>query len=161
MKTEVKKRLGTCILLWAAFVVLKWIMLLSPSSIFYKLAPLSVLLQDGNNDYALSGWISIGIETALTAVFCLIRSRKINILYLLCTAYAVLYVPSIIFWIVSLEFEAWRYMQFLPAVVCGIFMIVGAPAYLKQEKLIRPTSKPPKKKTDSEKEKKEKDSRNE
>lgn len=156
MKTEVKKRLGTCLLLWTAFVALKWIMLLSPSSIFCKLAPLSVLLQDGDNDYAVSGWVSIGIETAMIGVFLLIRSKKINLLYLLCMIYSALYVPSVVFWIVTLEFEVWRYMQFLPVICCCGMMFAGCFEYIKQEKLVRPKGRPVKKSVEPDAEKENK-----
>lgn len=138
MKTEVKKRLTTCLILWAVFVGIKWIMLLSPSSIFCKLAPLSVLLQDADDSYAVSGWVSLGIETALIGAFLLIRCKKIDFIYLLCMVYSALYVPSVIFWIVTLDYEVWRYMQFLPAVCCCGLMFAGCLEYIRQQKLVRP-----------------------
>ncbi len=151
MKTEVRKRLDTCLLLWAAFVGIKWVMLLGPSSILAKLSPLMVIFQDADKDYAVSGWTALGIETVLTGAFFLIRMRKISVLYILCAVYSLTYVPTLVYWVATLEFEVWRYLQFVPAVVCCAFMLIGLRDYIKQEKLVRPTSKPPKKKTVSEK----------
>lgn len=142
MEAKVKKRLETCLILWSIFVLLKWIMLLGPSSILSKLSPLMIILQDGKtHDYNISGFVSLGIETALVGVFFLIKSKKINILYLLCTLYSLLYFPAIVYWIVSMEFELWRYFQFLPALCCCIFMIMGCYNYIKQPKLVRPKEK--------------------
>ena len=138
MNSEVKKKTTTCLLLWGLFVLIKWVMLLSPSSIFYKLSPLSVVMNDADKDYNVSGWISLGIETALIAAFLLFRVKKINILYILCTVYSFLYIPSIGYWIFKLEFEAWRYVMFLPAVVCCVMMITYFAEYAKMPKLKKP-----------------------
>ena len=146
MKTEIRKRLNACLLLWAVFVGLKWIMLLSPSSILSKLSPLMVVMQDGSDAYATSGWISLAVETVFTGVFFIISRRKIVPLYLLCLVYSLLYVPTLVYWAVTLEYEVWRYLQFVPAVGCSAFLIAGCLDYIKQEKLVRPTSKPQKKK---------------
>lgn len=159
MRTEVKKRLETCLVLWAAFVLLKWVMLMGPSSILSKLSPLMLAVRDGDRDYAISGWISLGVETVLTGVFCLIRTKKISVLYLVCTVYSLFYFPAVVYWIVTFEFEVWRYIQFLPVLACCLFMIIGCTDYIKQEKLVRPKSKPAKKQ--EEKEKEEKDSKQE
>ena len=135
MKTEVKKRLNTCLLLWAAFVVIKWIMLLSPSSILSFLSPLMIAVRDEERDYHLSGWICLGIETAIIPAIWLIGRKKISVLYIICMVYALIYVPTIIYWIIFLGLEVWRYVQFLPAVLCGIMMLVGLAEYVRQVKL--------------------------
>jgi len=155
MKTEVRKRLATCLMLWGAFVLIKWIMLLSPSSILSKLGPLTVILKDGSNDYRLSGYISLGIETALTGAFVLIRMKKITPLYLVCAIYSLLYAPALVYWIATLEFEAWRYMQFAPAVLCAVFMLIGCKDYMTQQVLKR--RKPVKISDDKQVEKKDTD----
>lgn len=135
MKTEVKKRLNTCLLLWAAFVVIKWIMLLSPSSILSFLSPLMIAVRDEQRDYHLSGWICLGLETAITAVIWLIGRKKISALYIISMVYALIYVPTVIYWIIFLEFEVWRYVLFLPAVLCGVMMLAGLGEYVRQVKL--------------------------
>lgn len=142
MKTEIRKRQNACTLLWTIFVALKWIMLLSPSSILSKFSPLMVILQDERDDYVTSGWISLCVETALIGVFFIISRKKIIPLYLLCLVYSLLYVPTLVYWAATLEYEVWRYMQFVPAVGCAAFLIAGCLPYFKQEKLFRPTSKP-------------------
>ena len=149
MKTEVKKRLNTCLLLWAAFVVIKWIMLLSPSSILSFLSPLMIAVRDEQRDYHLSGWICLGLETAITAVIWLIGRKKISALYIISMVYALIYVPTVIYWIIFLEFEVWRYVLFLPAVLCGVMMLAGL-GYFRQEKLRVPHSKADKKDTEKE-----------
>lgn len=138
MKTEVRKRLATCLMLWAAFVLIKWIMLLSPSSILSMLGPFMVIFRDGYRNYEVSGWIALGIETALTGLFFLVRVKKITPLYLLCMVYSLFYIPAVFYWIIKLEFEPWRYTQFAPAVLCSIFMLAGCTEYIKQEKLKKP-----------------------
>ncbi len=160
MKTEVRKRLTSCLLLWAAFVGLKWIMLLSPSSILSKLAPLSVILKDGRDDYNVSGWISIGVETALTGLFFLIRYKKLSLLYIVCMIYSLLYVPAMVYWACTLEFEIWRYLQFIPAAACGGLLAAGFAEYIRQDKLKKPKKKAVREdeaneKTDTEKEENE------
>lgn len=142
MKTEIRKRQNACTLLWTIFVALKWIMLLSPSSILSKFSPLMVILQDERDAYVTSGWISLGVETALIGVFIIISRKKITPLYLVCLVYSLLYVPTLVYWAATLEYEVWRYMQFVPAAGCAGLLIAGCLPYFKQEKLVRPTSKP-------------------
>ena len=150
MNSEVKKKMTTCLMLWGMFVLIKWVMLLSPSSVFYKLGPLSVVMNDGEKNYTVSGWISLGIETALAAAFFLLRVKKVNILYILCTVYSFLYIPSTGYWIFKLEFEVWRYVVFLPAIVCCSMMMIYFPDYAKMPKLKRPVKSKTKQSGDGE-----------
>ena len=156
MRTEIRKRQNACLVLWAAFVGLKWIMLLSPSSILSKFSPLMIILQDEEEAYATSGWTSLIVETVLIGAFFIISRKKIIPLYLLCLVYSLLYVPTLVYWAATLEYEVWRYMQFVPAVACAGLLIAGCIPYFKQEKLFRPTSKPQhRKEPESEPEKEE------
>ncbi|MBO5577312.1 MAG: hypothetical protein J5956_13590 [Ruminococcus sp.] len=156
MKTEVKKRLATCILLWGAFVVIKWIMLLSPSSILSMLTPFATVFRDSRKDYVLSGWIGLSLETVLLGVLFLVRAKKIVPLYFVFIVYSAFYIPAVVYWIIMLEFEAWRYIQFLPAIACCVMMVFGAPAYISQVKLKNPGKKAPESKKSEDAEKEEK-----
>jgi hypothetical protein len=49
-----------------------------------------------------------------------------------------LYIPSTGYWIFKLEFEVWRYVVFLPAIVCCSMMMIYFPDYAKMPKLKRP-----------------------
>lgn len=159
MKTEVKKRLSTCLILWTAFVLIKWVMLLSPSSILSKFGPFMVIFRDPSDNYNVSGWVAIIFETVLLGGFYLIRRKKLTPLYIVCAVYSLFYIPALIYWMIAMEFEPWRYMQFAPAVLCAVFMAVGFIEYKNQAKLRRPKNKPvkktdDKKDTDSDKEEK-------
>ena len=138
MNTEVKKRMNTCLILWAAFVLIKWLTLFSPSSILSYLSPLMVVLGDTDSDFRYSGWISLGIETVLTAAIWFVGRKKISVLYIISMVYALIYVPVIAYWIIRLEFEPWRYLQFMPAVLCGILMVFSCAEYLRQIKIKKP-----------------------
>ena len=76
MKTEVKKRLSTCLILWTAFVLFKWVTLLGPSSILSKFGPFMVIFRDASDDYNVSGWVALIVETVLIGGFYLIRRKK-------------------------------------------------------------------------------------
>ena len=141
METEVKKRAWNCFLLWTIFVAIKWIMLLSPSSILSKLSPLMVVVKDGHSDYVISGWISLGIETALVLGFFFISRKKISVLYIICGLYAMLYVPAVVYWIFTLGFEIWRYVYYLPVALCAVIMLAGFSDYINQQKLKMPKKK--------------------
>ena len=141
MKTEVRKRLQTCLILWAAFAAIKWVTLLSPSSVIAFLNPLMVVLRDSDKDYHISGWICLGIETALVLPMWLVGRRRLRVIYAVCMVYALLYAPVMIYWVIKLKLEPWRYFQFVPAVLCGLFMAGECLAYFRQEKLRVPHSK--------------------